>query len=90
MTHPKEIDGSLQIAVLDRGFVYVGIAKIENGWLILTEASNIRRWGTSKGLGELAEKGPLEDTELDPAGTVRAPLSSVIHLLAAEAKAWKE
>lgn len=77
-----------QIAVLDRGFVYVGLCSIADGVLVIQSASNVRRWGTTKGLGELASTGPAANTILDPAGTVRAPLSSVIHLIDCDAKAW--
>ena len=77
-----------QIAVLDRGFVYVGTCTVTDGTLVITGASNVRRWGTKKGLGELAAKGPQERTELDDAGTVRAPMSSVIHLIDCNEAAW--
>lgn len=77
-----------QIVVLDRGFVYVGIVTIGGDWVTITEARNIRRWGTTKGLGELAKGGPLKDTVLDPAGKVKAPLRALIALIECEAVAW--
>lgn len=79
---------TLKIAVLDRGFVYVGLCHTENGMLVISNASNIRRWGTSTGLGELAAKGPQSKTVLDPTGTVHAPLSALIHLIDCTAAAW--
>lgn len=78
----------LQIAVLDRGFVYVGQCTIGDQGLTITEASCVRRWGSTGGLGELAQKGPQTNTKLDPAGTVHAPMSSVIHLIDCDATAW--
>jgi hypothetical protein len=45
----------------------------------------IRRWGTTKGLGELVN-GPLEDTVLDPAGIVRAHKLAVVMQI--ECPAW--
>jgi hypothetical protein len=47
-------------------------------WCVIEDASAVRRWGTTKGLGELAANGPLENTKLDRAGRVRAPLRAVI------------
>lgn len=82
------MDHGKQIVVLDRGFVYVGDVKTDADWCVLENASCVRRWGTSKGLGELAASGPLENTVLDPAGTVRAPMRAVIAMLACEADKW--
>lgn len=77
-----------QIVILDRGFVYVGDVAIEGDWMIIRNARNVRRWGTTKGLGELAKNGPLTNTQLDPAGTVRAPMRAVIGLVECEASSW--
>ena len=77
-----------QIAVLDRGFVYIGLCAVEDGTLIITRAQNVRRWGTTQGLGELAHSGKTDSTKLDAAGTVRVPLSSVIHLIDCSPAAW--
>jgi hypothetical protein len=83
-----QTEPTLQIAVLDRGFVYVGLCQMQDGGLTITNAQNIRRWGTSAGLGELASKGPQAKTKIDRAGTVRAPMSSVVHLIDCNADAW--
>jgi hypothetical protein len=69
-----------QIVVLDRGFVYVGNVELDNHFVWITKAKNIRIWGTTKGLGEL-RNGPLSATKLDEAGEVLAPLKSVIHFI---------
>ena len=78
----------LQIAVLDRGFVYVGLVTRLADGIVIHHAQCIRRWGTSKGLGELALSGPQEQTKLDATGTVRAPMTSVMHLIDCNAAAW--
>lgn len=88
MTSSTTAPAGKQIAILDRGFVYVGNVEVAGDWLVISDAQNVRRWGTTKGLGELAAKGPQARTELDPAGTVRAPLRAVIGLIACEASAW--
>lgn len=79
---------TLQIAVLDRGFVYVGTCAVDEGFLTITDARCIRRWGTTAGLGQLATKGPQSATKLDAAGTVRAPVSALIHLIDCDPTAW--
>lgn len=78
----------LQIVIADRGFVWVGNVEHSGEWLIVHDARNVRRWGTSAGLGELAAKGPQPNTKLDPAGTVRVPLRGVVGLIDCEASAW--
>ena len=85
---PADTKGDIKIAVLDRGFVYIGHCDLDENWLIITSAKNIRNWGTSKGLGELVN-GPLKDTVLDPAGTVRVPMRALIHLIDVSQSKWK-
>ena len=68
------------IVVLDRGFVYAGDVTIDGDFLRITDAKNIRYWGTKNGLGELRE-GPTKDTKLDKVGDVIAPMRALIHLV---------
>jgi hypothetical protein len=70
-----------QIVVLDRGFVYQGNVTTLGDEVTIENAKNIRRWGTTKGLGELAAKGPQPNTVLDEAGTVTANSRAVIHFI---------
>jgi hypothetical protein len=79
---------STKIVVLDRGFVYVGSVALEGDWCVIKGASNIRYWGTTKGLGELALEGPKSGTKLDPVGTVRAPMRAVIAIIDTETQLW--
>lgn len=63
--------GEKRIIVADRGWVFAGECEDnEDGSVTIRNAKNIRRWGTSTGLGELAN-GPTSKTVVDPAGTVR-------------------
>ncbi len=78
----------LNIVVLDRGFVYVGDVTIDGDWLLVQDAQCVRRWGTSHGLGELAEKGPQSQTQLEMACTIKAPLRAVVFLIKCEASSW--
>jgi hypothetical protein len=59
-----------QIVILNRGWVVVGNYSEKGDDCTLTNASVIRTWGTTKGLGELAENGPLTNTKLDPCPNV--------------------
>lgn len=79
-----------QIVVLDRGWVYTGSVTLAGDFVIIENAANIRRWGTTKGLGELAAKGPQRNTVLDPVGTVRAPQRALIALIDCDRAAWGE
>jgi len=82
-------DHGLQIAILDRGFVYVGEVTTDGDWCVIKNAKCVRRWGTTKGLGELATKGPQSNTVLDDSGTVRAPMRALIGLIACDVSPWK-
>ena len=58
-------DNSVRICVLQRGWVVVGRFSQVGSECKVTNASIIRTWGTTKGLGEIAENGPTEKTILD-------------------------
>ena len=77
---PQTQDLGQNIVVLDRGFVYVGHVVIDGDFATITNAKNIRYWGTKKGLGELV-KGPLAETVLDDIGTIKAPMRAVMHFV---------
>lgn len=68
------------IVVLDRGFVYVGDITIDAEWVRITNARNIRVWGTTDGLGQL-RNGPTKETKLDACGEVLAPKRALISLI---------
>lgn len=78
------------IVVLDKGFVYVGNLTTDDKFITITDARNIRRWGTSKGLGQLALEGEQADTILDSVGTVKALIGELKHMILSEAKLWKK
>ncbi len=80
--------GPVKIVVLDRGFVYVGRPEQEDDFLVIKNAKNVRVWGTTKGLGELAMEGPKSGTRLDAVGTVRAPMRAVISIIDSDAAKW--
>ena len=80
--------GDIKIIVADRGFVYIGYAEEQDDYIRLTSASNLRVWGTTKGLGELVN-GPLSGTKLDKVGILRIPNRAVISVIDVEQSKWK-
>jgi hypothetical protein len=69
----------LRIVIGQRGWVWIGRLSYDPpAGYVLTEARCIRRWGTTRGLGQIALEGPTPDTILDDVGTVRIhPLAVV-------------
>ncbi len=70
------MNATYQIIIAERGWIYSGLVARDGDQIVISECFNIRRWGTTNGLGELAFVGPRTETQLDPYGTVR------IHVLA--------
>jgi hypothetical protein len=67
------------IVVITNGFVFIGDVMDENDkYLRIENASCIRTWGTTNGLGQLALTGPTAQTVLDPAGVVEVAWPAVI------------
>lgn len=60
-----EHSGEYKIVVLQRGWVLIGKFERKGNDCKLHKASVIRNWGTTKGLGELAQDGPKPSTILD-------------------------
>ena len=83
----KTLEGDIKIVVVDRGYVYVGIVEETTDFVKMSNAKNIRYWGTTKGLGELVN-GPLENTKLDAVGTIKIPNRAIISIIDVDQKAW--
>lgn len=80
----------IQIAVIDSGWVMVGRLKLNTNTVTLENASVIRVWGTSKGLGQIALDGPTAETKLDKIGTVQIERSQLKFLIECEDKKWEK
>lgn len=78
MTNTKQVLTDKRIVVLTYGWVMIGEYSRNGDTVTLNDASVIRRWGTDKGLGQLALTGPTDNTVLDPCGIAEVPLSSVV------------
>ena len=78
----------IQIVIAQRGWVFVGDISRSGDDVTISNAKCIRRWGTTEGIGELARKGPLQDTILDDAGTVRIHALAIVATLDCEESKW--
>jgi len=77
-TRHTMITKDYKIIVIDNGWVLTGATVKKDDHLHVTEASVIRRWGTTAGLGQLALQGVQPNTILDPVGEAEVPLRSVL------------
>ena len=75
----KATDMGKCIVVADLGWVFVGDVT-RDGDVTIRNASNIRNWGTTSGLGQLLS-GPLQSTKFDKYGTVIIPEKSIILIM---------
>ncbi len=69
------------IVVADRGHVWVGDATTDDKWCHIKGARAIRLWGTTNGLNQLANEGPLSGTKLDAAADLRVSAKAVIAII---------
>ena len=85
-----KLDGGskFKICILQRGWVFVGKLSQEGSKCTLTEANNIRTWGTTKGLGELAESGPTDSTKLDKVNDVTFHALTSVAIIDCNDKVW--
>jgi len=84
---PKETSSVVRIVILQRGWVMVGRWSRDGDMCSLDDASVIRVWGTSKGIGELVG-GPTSSTKLDPAGHVEFHILTTVAIIDAEEDKW--
>ena len=76
------------IIIAERGWVYVGKVARDGDQTVITDCYNVRRWGTTAGLGELAFEGPKSESLLDLYGTVRIHVLAVCGAIECEPKTW--
>ena len=86
-----DIVGDVKIVILQRGWVFVGRFKRTGSDCTLTDAANIRKWGTEgKGLGEIAKNGPTARTQLDTMhGIVSFDYLTVVAMVDCDGDKWK-
>lgn len=79
----------IRIVILQRGWVCVGKLKQKGMDCTLENAYVVRRWGTSKGLGELALEGKKSETVLDKAGVVNYHKLTEVANIKCDENVWK-
>ena len=87
----KDIDlkGDIKIVILQRGWIAVGRFERNGSDCKMSNASVIRIWGTTNGLGEIAKKGPTSSTKLDKCyGIVQFDYLTVVATIDCEEKSW--
>lgn len=80
--------GEIRIVILQRGWVAVGYFSQEGTQCTLSRAAIIRVWGTTEGLGEIANGGPTNKTVLDRCPTLHFHELTVIATMDCEASKW--
>lgn len=79
----------VRIVVLERGWVVVGEWWESGHDIRLENCAVIRRWGTTMGLGEIAENGPTEDTKLDPCPQIKFHLMNSLFSVPCNEENWR-
>ena len=82
------MNNNWQIVIAERGWIYVGKCHRDGDQIVIANAQNIRRWGTTSGLGQLARHGPQPETQLDDYGTVRIHVLAVCGSVECDAAVW--
>ena len=78
-----------QIVILNRGWCLIGDYSEKGDECTLDNASVIRVWGTTKGLGELAEEGEKSNTKLDPCPQVTFHKMTMVARMSVNEDKWK-
>ena len=81
--------GDIRIVIFQRGWVMVGRFDQDGDDCTLSQASVIRRWGTTKGLGEIAHNGPTPKTVLDPCPIVRFHILTTVAMIDCVKGNWR-
>jgi len=86
------LNGEIRIVVLSRGWIYIGKCYCTDlgQTFRIDQAYNIRRWGTERGLGQIAINGPTENTVLDFYGEIELEPINVLHTIVCDEEKWSE
>ena len=80
---PDLIDHGFCIVVIASGFVFAGKCKTDQKWVTIENARPVIRWGTSKGLTELANNGPQTNAKLgeQQQSVNKTPIDKLINII---------
>lgn len=82
------VSSPIKIVILQRGWIVVGRVSQDGDQVSVSSASVIRKWGTTKGIGEIALRGPTANTVLDKCGMVRAHQLEIVATIDCEEASW--
>ena len=85
----KNTGSSMKIAILNRGWVAIGMFSRDGDMCKLEGSSVIRDWGTTKGLGQLASEGKQDGTKLDYMGIIEFNILTTVAILDVDESKWK-
>jgi len=80
-SNAKKSTPNTKIVVITSGWVVLGEVVKSDTVTRIEDASVIRVWGTTAGIGEIAIKGPTPATVLDYAGVVEVKDHAVIMVI---------
>lgn len=85
------LENNKRIIVLSNGFVFVGdwVLPADGRPAYATNCFNIRRFGTTAGMGQLALTGPTSETVLDPCGILVPDPGALLFTLICNPMAWE-
>ena len=87
---PANEGGPTKIVILQRGWCMIGRFERDGSDCKLRDAAVIRQWGTTSGLGQIAEGGPTVLTKLDKCyGVVEFDYLTVVATIDCEEAAWQ-
>ena len=88
---PKINNSDIKIVILQRGWCMVGRFERKESECKLYDASVVRIWGTTGGLGEIAEDGPTINTKLDKCnGIVEFDYLTVVATISCNKENWEK
>jgi len=85
----KKEDRGINIVVLLNGWIYVGKLEKNGNEFTLSNCANIRKWGTTGGLGQIAKDGPTDNTIMDKSEPITFNEVNMIHSIKCNGEKWK-
>jgi len=85
----QEKEGKLKIVILNRGWVVIGNFYRDGDMCRVENAYFIRRWGTNKGIGQLAIEGKQPNTELDKVTDFDFHILTTVGMFECDKSKWK-
>ena len=87
---PATDESPIKIVILQRGWCMIGRFERDGSDCKLRDAAVIRQWGTTRGLGQIAEGGPTDLTKLDKCyGVVEFDYLTVVATIDCEEAVWQ-